>query len=72
MVVFKCLYKRQNDSTEYDLTALATTPDDIQRYLYQLYGELPYFRVYGRTEVQLILPEVEHRIYKKVKRDIEQ
>lgn len=69
MILFKVSYRKQNDNTEYDANILSSSPEQIQRELENMYGELTFFRCWGRNQIDYTTQDIEKTIYNKVKKN---
>ena len=70
MFLFKCIYRRKDDPTEYDCNVIGSSPEEIQRFFISLYGELPYFSMQSKIPIHHIMQDIEERIFiKKQKED---
>lgn len=70
MMLFKTIYKMFESSTgeEWSAQIVATSPQEVREYLEKNYGELTYFRIDNRTNIDLIVPSIERSHYLKYKR----
>jgi len=70
MILFRIVYKRQNDDQEWKANIVGNSPEEVQEFLVHQFGELPYFSVIQRLDIHKVMPSIEKSHYLKVKREI--
>ncbi len=68
MFLFRCIYRKSNDGTEYDLNIIAKTPNEVERLLTKKYGELPYFFMTAKYEIHYIMDDIKENIFLELQR----